>query len=130
MLLRIMKASDVNKIREIHEKHYKGSFPFPDFLRNYYRLWVVEDTDGSIITAGGLRPMPEAVLITDKSKTILVRRRALEEVLSASVQVCSEHDMHEITAFIQDPMNHKSWINILRKYGFQPINGNGMVLNF
>jgi hypothetical protein len=124
MNIRALKESDLPLLRAIHAHHYSSEFEFPDFVSKFLCCFVVEDSDGTIVSAGGIRPILESVLITDLSKSVRIRRSALMNILSASNYFAKQGNFDQIHVFIQD----QGWENHLRKIGFVPTKGNSLVL--
>jgi hypothetical protein len=125
MNIRNLDIKDTLVLRDIHEKYY-DDFKFPDFLHGFINAFTIEE-DGKIITGGGVRLIPESILITDKFQTRRSRREALLLALHASILSCQKQGFNQLHAFIQ---NDPNWIEILKKYNFKPINGTGLVLSF
>jgi len=123
MNIRLFNRADNPDIEEIHKKFYKDEFFFPDFCSNFLECFIVENGEG-IITVGGLRPLVEAVVITNKDKSVRDRRTALLKLMLANEWTARAHGFHEIHAFIQDP----TWQRHLEKYGFVPTKGNSLVI--
>lgn len=125
MLIRALDASDINEIRELHEKYFSQEFSFPDFLRGFYCSFVIEDDKG-IISAGGVRPICESVIVTNKDRSVKDRKYALAQVLQASIFVCDNYKFNELHAFIQDD----KWEHHLSKVGFKPTKGKSLILGW
>jgi len=123
MNIRALKESDLPLLQQIHAQHFSEEFEFPDFVSKFLCCFVVEDDEG-IVSAGGIRPILESVLITDLSKSVRVRRSALMNILSASNYFAKQGNFDQIHVFIQD----QGWENHLRKIGFVPTKGNSLVL--
>jgi len=114
-MIRSVEPSDFKEIHEIWEKFYKHSFLFPDFL-NYICAFVVLDDHGKIITAGGVRPLAEALIITDKDALRGNRNRAFREMRAALEFVARTKGFNNLYAFIKDD---PSWSTILQRVGFK-----------
>ena len=124
MKVRALVPSDVDNLREIHEKFYKNEFEFPNFLHGFLCAFAVTDNEGHIISAGGVRSIAESVIITDKSRTPKEKRLALYNVLDASEFITKHAGYDELHAFIQD----ENWYRHLTKIGFCPTKGKSLVL--
>jgi hypothetical protein len=124
MRIRSLEPSDLEFLKEIHEKHFEKEFVLPDFLRNYMCAFTVVDDEG-IITIGGVRPIAEVVTVTNKDRTPHDRLDALYYVLNASIFVAQKHDYGQLHAFVQD----KRWSNRLQRNGFVPTKGQSLVLD-
>lgn len=125
MNIRLLKLEDEQELREIHAKYYSEEFTFDDFTRGFLISFAVEDESGRIISAGGLRPLVEAVIMTDKSHSVRDRREALYNMLAAFVLAGMERKIDSIHAFIQD----EDWLNHLKQIGFKETKGKSLVLN-
>ena len=124
MIIRSLEATDVELLKEIHEKHWKNEFVLPDFLNKYYCVFTVEDVDG-IITIGGVRPIAECVTVTNKDRDPRIRLEGLFKILDASMFVAQKYDHDQLHAFVQD----KRWSNRLKKHGFKQTKGQSLVLD-
>ena len=125
MITRAFDSGDVEKAREIHARFFANEFTFPDFLKGFYCSFVVEDDKG-IVSAGGVRPICESIIITDKDRSVKDRKYALAQVLQASMFICDSYKFNELTAFIQDA----EWERHLSKVGFVPTKGKSLVLGW
>jgi len=123
MNIRLFNKADLHELKEIHEKFYSKEFLFSDFCKNFFECFVMEDADG-IISCGGLRPIAEAVAITNKDRSVRDRRTALIKLMQVNEWTAREHGFHEIHAFIQD----EKWQKQLEKYGFRKTKGNSLVI--
>jgi hypothetical protein len=125
MNIRALKESDLPLLRAIHAQHFSEEFEFPDFVSKFLCCFAVEDSDGNIISAGGIRPILELVMLTDKSESARKRHNAMFNILSASSYFARQGNFDQIHGFVQG----QEWENILRKVGFVPTKGNALVLN-
>ena len=124
MNIRALRPNDLGILRQIHSEFYKDEFEFPDFSLGFSCAFVVTDSEDNIISAGGLRPILESVIITDKRQSVRKRREALYDILSASEFVGKREGHNQIHAFIQE----MGWENHLRKTGFVDTKGKALVL--
>lgn len=124
-MIRSFYPTDLNKIEQIHEKYYKNEFELPDFWNNYLCAFTVENENQEIVLSGGIRTILEAVVITDKSKSVRDRRLALIEFLHASATIGSKYAYDQIHATV---INDEKWENHLKRIGFRPTKGNMLVL--
>lgn len=124
MQVRNINSSDIDTLKRIHELYFKNEFDFPDFLNGWLCSFLVENEDGRIISAGGVRCITESVLITDKSFSVRERKEALMEMLRASIYTSHKFNFDQLHAFIQND----NWYNHLLKVGFKPTKGKSMVL--
>lgn len=123
MNIRALTPYDVWKIKKIHEKHFAEEFDFPNFFENFLNAYIVESND-SIVAAGGVRPIAEAILITDKDKSVRERREALYQILAASLFTCGRLGYSQLHAFTQD----KKWTEHLLNIGFHHTKGEALVI--
>lgn len=123
MNIRPMEIDDLTELRDLHSKFFSKDFPFPDFLNNYLSSFVVTDDD-KIITGGGVRLIAEAVIVTDKEYDINKRRKALIEMLRASMFICGIKDFDQLHAFVTD----EKWKRHLLKQGFKVAKGQTLVI--
>jgi hypothetical protein len=45
-MIRPLKLTDVDYLRELHEKHFEQEFEFPHFFKNFICAVAAEDSDG------------------------------------------------------------------------------------
>ena len=122
--IREFRAEDVEDIRKIHSQFYQNEFELPDFLHNFICAFTVHDDNNSIICVGGVRNIAESIIITNKDYNTRHRVNALYQILDASEFVARASQHKELHAFVQD----LTWAHHLRKVGFLPIKGKGLVL--
>ena len=125
MNIRELKSTDVNVIREIHDKYFKTEFELPDFFDKFLCAFVVTDSNDIIISSGGVRLIPESILITNKDFSVRTRREALYRILDASVYVTKNHGYSQLHAFIQDDI----WKQQLKKIGFNSCKGDAIYID-
>ena len=123
MIIRTLDARDLNQLRNIHEKFYKEEFPFPDFAR-FLCAFAIVDND-KIICAGGLKPMVENIIITNKDASARQRREALYQVLESTSFIAGKFGFEQVHAFIND----SKWEEYLLRVGFKNCKGNALYLN-
>lgn len=114
-MIRNIQKNDFGAIHSIWDKFYKDQFPFPDFL-NYICAFVVCDDNDKIVTAGGIRPIAEVLLITDKSALPRTRIKALVEIKQANEFMARTKGFNNLYAFIKDDA---AWQAILERIGFK-----------
>jgi len=125
MKLRCINYSDEDRLKEIHSKYFSSEFEFPNFFDNFLSSFVVADENNEIIAGGGIRPIVEAVIITNKDIEIEKRRLALIEILRMSMFATAVREYKELHAFIQDD----KWLRHLKKAGFRETKGRSLVLS-
>jgi len=116
MNVRGMKREDVEKVRNIHNKHYPD-LEFPDFFNGFYGAFMIEDDNGEMVTGGGVQMIGEAVLVTDKDKDMTQIGRALIEAQKAVLFLGNRFGLEEIVAFIKD---NDAYARHLVRHGFYP----------
>lgn len=125
MDIRPITAHDVVRIREIWKEFYQEEFSFDEFHRHFVTCFAVVSDEGAIISAGGLRPILESVIVTDKNFSVRDRREALLLMLQANSYFSRQLGHDQIHAFIQDEV----WKLQLRRHGFVRCKGEAMVLS-
>lgn len=123
MNIRPLKESDLPVIEELHKKFYEGEFDLVEIYNNSIGLFVVTDDNDKIICVGGVRPIAEAVLITDKDRSVRERRSALYRVLDASEYITKNSGFDQLHVFVQD----EEWMKHLSKIHFKPTAGRSLV---
>lgn len=123
-MIRALKEIDIPELLRIHADYYADEFSFPDFEKKFLCAFAATDDDGKIISAGGIRLIPEAVLLTDKGYSVRARRKALFEILSALIYVTEKDGYDQVHAFVQE----ENWERVLTKIGFEPAIGKVLVL--
>jgi IMP cyclohydrolase len=114
MIIRALQPNDIEQLKQIHIWHYRNEFEFPDFLNNYLCAFVVTDNNGRIISGGGVRAIAEAVVVTDKNRSVKDRRDALLQVLDASCFITKQADFPRLHAVTDD----EQWAKHLENVGF------------
>ena len=115
MKVRGMKREDVEKVKELHCKHYPD-LDFPDFFNGFYGAFIIEEDD-EMIMGGGVQMIGEAVLVTDKDKNEMKIGRALIEAQKAVLYLGNRFGLEEIVAFIKD---NDAYARHLVRHGFYP----------
>jgi hypothetical protein len=125
-MIRNPEAQDLKVIQEIHDKFYKQEFPLSDLVSggNWLGRYIICNNDNELVVAGGVRSIAEVVAITDKTKSIKDRRKALLELLLVC-EFISKEKYNQLHASIQDSV----WEEHLLKYGFNPCAGKMLFLN-
>jgi hypothetical protein len=124
MIIRALREDDIPKLHAIWKKHYANEFLFPDFLKHFLHAFLAEDEDGQIITAGGVRVLSEAVLITDKDKSPITRYKALCKMLHVAEFVANSNKFDQLHAFVRD----ETWERTLQKHDFHECANKAFVL--
>ena len=124
MNIRAFQLDDLDDVKMLHEKHYKDEFSLPNFANGYFCVFVIEDDEG-VLTIGGVRPIMEAVALTNKDRSPRDRLPALYRLIDACSYVAGRNHFNQVHAFIQD----KRWSNRLKKMGLKPTKGESLVLD-
>jgi N-acetylglutamate synthase-like GNAT family acetyltransferase len=123
MVIRNFENSDLNQLKKIHEMYYKHEFSLEDFCQKFMDFFVIEQ-DGIIISAGGVRAIAEAVIVTNKAAEMDLKKQALYQMLHAQSFSCEKHGFTQLHAFVQD----KAWERRLIKNGFARTKGNALFI--
>lgn len=116
MIIRYLEPRDLDKIKEIYDKFFSG-MEFPDFTNRFHCTFVVVDETG-IVAVGGLRPLAEAVVLTNGYRSVRTRRDALLELHNALTYSAQKLDYNRIFAFTFD---EKYAQHLVERIGFIPI---------
>lgn len=100
MIIRAMSISDIDEISRLHDKYY-SEFKFPQF-GSMLNAFVIEDEDKSIIMAGGVEKVAEAVLVTNKEKSRIKIGKALVEAQQCAEFTCRVNGVKDMYAFVKD----------------------------
>ena len=124
MIIRRVTIQDIDRIKEIHAKFYEDEFTFEDFAYRLIDAWVaVDDTD--IITIGGLRPIAEAVMLTNKDYTKRSKHKIMLDMLGVMKAISHRAGFNGMHAFIQDD----TWKKRLLKEGFRKTKGDCLIID-
>jgi len=115
----------IERAKEIHERCYKTEFAFPDFRNQFYAAFAISNSDGELVTVGGVRPIAESILITDKRIGARQRRKALVVSLDFSKDVTKLNHLVQLHAFVQDDV----WKQQLINRGFASCKGDAIYIN-
>lgn len=111
--IRPLKTADLAALREIHERDYPDlEFPLE---RDLYSGFVIENGHGDIIMGGGVEPIAEALLVTDKTKSRIQIGKALVEAQRFCMYTCGRFHIRELHAFVTD----EEYAKHLIQHGFQ-----------
>ena len=124
MIIRGFQETDIKELLRIH-KQYESEFSVEEFnTDNYTALFSVEDEKSNqLITAGGIRLIPEIVMVTDKERSTKTRREALVRSLEVSEFIARRNNYTDLHAFVQDEV----WLNQLIKHDFVRTAGTSLV---
>lgn len=124
MIIRNFESSDVPQLKEIHQQ-YKDEFPIEEFKDNYRAFFTVADDSGKVIIFGGVRLIPEVVIMTNKTHSPKTRIKALKLFYQAISWISAKNGLRYLHAFVQD----KTWERQLIKYGFRSTKGKALVID-
>jgi len=122
-MIRALVPTDIPELKRLYELHFSHEFDFPEFMK-YLCAFVVEDEQG-IITAGGIRMIPECALITDLTRDPRVRIKALYQMLHASKFVCEKSGFDQMFVWSQNPRYTRRLI----RNGFRLPQGQSLILD-
>src|SRR5690348_10713568 len=97
LITRQLLPSDEKELRYLHAQYYYPEFSYPDF-RKFVATFAVCDENDHIVSAGGIRPIAESIIITDKFRPRSERVRALHEILGISIAVCKQQNIDQLHA--------------------------------
>lgn len=117
MIIRPFQRSDIDELKRIHQEgRYEVEYPFDVFNDPHFiDLFAVDDEGGRLISAGGVRLIPEVVIATDKSRSVRDRRMALMKILESAEFICRNQNFQNLTASTPD----EQWYLQLLRYGFR-----------
>lgn len=122
MTVRLMTEEDKIQLRKIHDEFYSKEFPFSHF-DNFLSAFVIED-NGKVVVGGGIKPIAESIILTDKSFNIKEKREALYNMLQCQLFAATRLKYQHLHAFVQD----ESWQHCLEKIGFHSPKGKCLIL--
>lgn len=122
-MIRATCKRDIDQIQKIHEKFFISEFPISD-LSNLSSSFVCVDENDKVITAGGIRSIIEAVLVTDKDVAVEVRQRALIRTLLTAQNMTKQAGHSQLHVFVQD----EKWMRHLIRHGFIETIGKSLVI--
>ena len=125
MIIRNYDEKDRLDLERIH-KQYENEFILDEFdTSRFINSFVVEDESGLVISIGGVRLIPEIILVTDKNTDVKTRREGLIRILGASSYVTEHLGHKQLHAFVQDSVFLKQLI----KHGFRPTKGISILID-
>ena len=116
MDIRFLGTEDWPQIKALYNNHF-SEMDFPDFYNTFLCSYVVHEGN-KIIAAGGLKPLVEAVIISDKSLPVRVRREALLKMKEALVYSTQKIRHKQLYAFTYDDEYAK---HLTERMGFKQI---------
>lgn len=110
---RTVSQSDIAFLRALHEKYY-SEFEMIDFTK-LLNGFVIETDKDEFVMAGGVKPLAETLLITDKEMPMTTIGRALIEAQMVSMYTCNKFKIEDLVAYVND----ENYAKHLMKHGFQ-----------
>jgi hypothetical protein len=110
---RTVSKDDIPFLRELHEKYY-SEFEMIDFTK-LLNGFVIETEKDEFVMAGGVKPLAETLLMTDKEMPMTTIGRALVEAQMISMYTCDRFQIEDLIAFVND----ENYAKHLIKHGFQ-----------
>lgn len=126
MIIRQLQYQDLIQLEQIHREQYAHEFTFEDFLNKFLDGAVAISESGEIISAVGVRPLIEAVMLTNKKFSRKERSETIQAFRPHLERITHNATFKQLHAFVQD----KSWENHLLKLGFKQCVGNALIINF
>jgi len=123
MKLRNFRPSDNLDVNRIYSEFYWGN-EYPYFNKLQCPFVVTDDND-KIIVAGGVKPIAEAIFVTDKNRPVKTRLDALLNGLGAVILTAGTRH-NQIHAFVN---KDESYVKVLQHYGFKLIDAKLLVLD-
>jgi hypothetical protein len=114
--IKLMSPDDQAELDILHDKYYKDDFEPTAFDTNFLSSFTIRDKHGKLIMGGGVRPIAETILVTDKSMNPHVIGDALLEALRFSKHTCRVYQIDFLHAFVKD----EAYAKHLIKHGFSP----------
>lgn len=124
MMIRNFYESDIEDLKRIH-RQYETEFNITEFDSDNFVALFTAVEDNKVISTGGLRLIPEILLVTDKEVLPKIRREALLNILQASEFVAKRNKYKQIHAFVQD----EKWLKQLLKHNFRLTSGKSVVFD-
>lgn len=116
MKIRALTEPDIVKLNDLHDKYFGDQFDKTDFTKNFLSSFVITDDYDRLVMGGGVRPIAETILVTDKEANPHLLGDALLEALRFSRYTCNQTGVEFLHAFVKD----KVYARHLMKHGFSP----------
>lgn len=124
MITRPLQNTDIERVREIHEKYYREEFHFPDFAKNFLTTFKISKSNGEIITAGGIKLFPELIAITEQEHSASIRAFALQSAMQIATLVSYSYGELFCSA-----LENSKWNEQVKSVGFQNSMDHNLVLH-
>jgi len=109
---RSVNKKDIPFLRALHEKYY-SEFEMIDFTK-LLNGFIIETEKDEFVMAGGVKPLAETLLITDKEMPLTTIGRALIEAQMISMYTCNAFKIEDLVAYVND----ENYAKHLMKHGF------------
>lgn len=116
MDIRYLEPSDLEQIGSIYNRHF-SDMEYPDFVNDFAVTFVAHENE-KIIAVGGLKPMVEAIVLTDLDESVRTKRDALLKIFDGVTYAAAKLKYKEIHAFAYDMEYAK---HLIKRMGFRPI---------
>ena len=124
-MIREAQLIDKPWIDENYKKFFSNN-EYPDFFNDGFLSPFVVTDSSDIIVAGGIRPLIEVVVVTNKDKYVRTRLNALLQALGSSIAIARDMGHKQLHVFVH---NDDEYVKILQKFNFQLIDAKLLVLN-
>jgi len=124
MIIRKIEYDDIPELQELFNKFRECDGDFPNFFENFIGNFIIKN-DNDIVLAGGLRVVPECVLIMNKDIHVRERRQALYIGNEICKELAKSTGHTGIHAYVQSDR----WARHVRKLGFEPYLDKVLVLS-
>lgn len=112
--MRALTDDDMVELDRLHDKYFRGQFEKTDFSKGMLGAFVITDMDDNIVMGGGVRPITEAILVTDKEANPHLLGDALLEAQRFCAYITKVNNVEFLHAFVKD----KEYAEHLIKHGF------------
>jgi hypothetical protein len=119
MKVRPIETTDIEALRYIHEQYYQKDFDFPNFFSHFLAPLAITDDSNRIITAGGILPIAEIIILTDKNIDLMDRVKALQLILEKSKYMARLYHFPRIHGFVHE----QTWKKYMLVAGFKQCKG-------
>lgn len=119
-MIRLFAKEQISELQSIHQRFFESEFQFPNFTpdHKFIGAYVATDEYGKIIAFCGLQLIPEAVCITDLSRSVEERQEALLKLQKVLVFTAQKFGYNQINCF---PQMTKAWERHLKKLGWKDL---------
>lgn len=116
MDIHYIEPTDADQIYNIY-LNYFSDMEFPDFYHKFHCTFkVINNANGNIIAVGGIRPIAEAVVLTNKDYSVRDRMDALLKIFAGVQYAAEKLDYNYLHAFAYDEEYVK---HLIKRIGFK-----------